>query len=99
VEEHYLPWVGNAHSYGDNAKISLLFESLFIRMMDNNALKPSKKLRQALETGVKAREKQAHGDRRKKQHSGSEEAAAKEILEMSQERLLGLLETFERCKC
>ncbi|KAF2812490.1 uncharacterized protein BDZ99DRAFT_518325 [Mytilinidion resinicola] len=94
-EEHYLPFAANTHSYGDNAKISLIFESLFIQMMKNNALQPSKELRQAVEEGVAARQAKAYGDARRKQRRESEEAAAKDILKMSQERLLGLVEILE----
>ncbi|KAF2493231.1 hypothetical protein BU16DRAFT_563404 [Lophium mytilinum] len=94
-EEHYLPFAANTHSYGDNAKISLIFESIFIQMMKNDALQPSKGLRVAVENGVAARQAQAYGDARRKQHRTSEEAVAKDILKLSQERLLGLVEILE----
>ncbi|OCK84926.1 hypothetical protein K432DRAFT_319242 [Lepidopterella palustris CBS 459.81] len=95
LERYFLPFPAINHSYADNAKISLILESILMQMMDSNALEPTDGLKAAILAGVAAREKKACGDARRKKGRGNEEDWAKEIMQMSKERLLGLLDILE----
>lgn len=64
-------------------------------MMNDGALQPTETLGAAVEIGVRARDKKALGDARKKKGKIDEEETAKGILEISKARLMGLLEVVE----
>lgn len=65
-----------------------------MNMMDAGQLKATENLKNAMEEGISARDK-AYGDARRKKGNAAEEEQAKGILEMSKDRLLGLLEVLE----
>lgn len=98
TQEHFekklLSLKGTTQSYAANAKISLILEQLFMYMMKQDALEPTKALRKAMETGIEAR-KGVHGTGKGKKGNAQEEEQAKESVYASSERLLGLLEVLE----
>lgn len=100
TQEHFetklLPLKGTTQSFAANAKISLILEQLFIYMMKQDALTPTKALRNAMETGIQAR-KGVYGTSKAKGKKGTpqEEEQAKELIFACSERLLGLLEVLE----
>ncbi|KAI9780646.1 MAG: hypothetical protein M1839_006587 [Geoglossum umbratile] len=66
LETCYLPFPANTHSIADNAKVSLLVESL-IRLLGVHAgLVYSEALETAVKTGIQARETKARANARKK---------------------------------
>ncbi|XTI85725.1 hypothetical protein V2W45_1482516 [Cenococcum geophilum] len=95
LEQYFLPFPATTHSYADNAKVSLVLEAIFTHMMNDGALQPTETLGAAVEIGVRARDKKALGDARKKKGKIDEEETAKGILEISKARLMGLLEVVE----
>ena len=95
LEKYFLPSPANTHSYAANAKVSLVLEAIFTHMMNDGALQPTETLGTAVESGIRARDKKALGNARKKKGKIDEEEAAKGILEMSKARLMGLLEVVE----
>lgn len=92
-EEILLPLKGS-QSFAANAKVSLILEQLFMHMMAEDRLKPTPALREAMETGVKARH-DAYGSGRGKRGNAGEEKQARELMEASSGRLLGMLEVLE----
>jgi hypothetical protein len=93
-EARLLPLKGNTQSHAANAKISLVLEQMFMYMFSEDALKSISTLRKAIETGIEARHS-VLGTGRGKRGNAGEESQAKELLEASSERLLGLLEVLE----
>lgn len=93
-ETKLLPLKGTTQSFAANAKISLILEQMFMYMMPQDALKPTKALRKAMETGIDARHKVV-GTGKGKRGNAQEEEQAKELLHACSERLLGLLEVLE----
>jgi hypothetical protein len=66
LETCYLPFPANTHSIADNAKVSLLVESLLRLMVEHANLVFTVELESAVETGVMAREMKARANARKK---------------------------------
>ncbi|KAJ8107947.1 hypothetical protein OPT61_g8516 [Boeremia exigua] len=97
TQEHFesilLPLKGG-QSYAANAKVSLILEQLFILMMAEDGLKPTKALRKAMESGIQARHN-VYGSGRGKRGNAGEERQARELMEASSGRLLGMLEVLE----
>lgn len=97
-QEHFegtlLALKGTTQSFAANAKISLILEHMFMFMMRQNALKPTRALRKALESGIKARQS-VYGTGKGKRGNAKEEDQGKDLMLKSSERLLGLLEVLE----
>ena len=73
-------------SLAANAKVSLILEQIVMYMMDRDLLQPNENLRSAMEIGIKERST-AKG----KKTNLEEEEQGEALLEMSSERLRGLL--------
>ncbi|EOA91627.1 uncharacterized protein SETTUDRAFT_18304 [Exserohilum turcica Et28A] len=93
-EEKLLPLKGTTQSFAVNAKISLILEQMFLYMMQQDALEPTKALRKAMETGIEARGS-VLGIVKGRKGNAQEEEQAKELMQACAERLLGLLEILE----
>lgn len=96
LEEYYLPHCANTVSIVDNAKFSILVESLLrLFLVADCALEYTPGLVEAVETGIKAREKKAAAkkDRRKKVNAAREklEEAERIWLKTSGQRLREIL--------
>lgn len=65
--------------------------------MEIGSLKATKSLRKAVEAGINARDI-PYGSASRKKGNEHEEEQAKELMELSNERLLGLLDILEICK-
>jgi len=59
MEKFYLPYAANKTTHVDNAKVSLLLESMLRYFSMAGSLQPKPGLRKALETGIAAREEKA----------------------------------------
>jgi hypothetical protein len=98
TQEHFesvlLPLQGIKQSFADNAKISFILEQLFMLMMNENALNPTDQLREAMEAGIQARHS-VYGTGRGKRGNAGEERQARNLMEASSGRLLGMLEMME----
>ncbi len=98
TQEHFesilLPLQSTKQSFADNAKVSLVLEQLFMLMMNENVLKPTYALRKAMETGIEARHG-VYGSGRGKKGNAGEERQAKDLMQASSGRLLGMLEVLE----
>ncbi|KAI9763743.1 MAG: hypothetical protein M1840_009140 [Geoglossum simile] len=66
LETSYLPFPANTHSIADNAKVSLLVESLLRLLGVHAGIVFSDALEAAIKTGVRAREMKARANARKK---------------------------------
>jgi hypothetical protein len=93
-ESRLLPLKANAQSFAANAKIALILEHMFMYMFSQEAFTSTSTLRKAVETGIEARYG-VHGTNRGRKGNAKEEQQAKELMEASSERLLGLLEMLE----
>lgn len=93
-EEILLPLRGTTKSFAANAKISLILEQIVLRTMEQQLLKPTDALREAMESGIDARNK-VFGTGKGKRGNAEEENIAKKLMHTSSERLLGLLEVLE----
>lgn len=92
-ETYYAPFAANNSGAGDNAKVSLLVESLLRLLWVSGNLVVTKELRRAVETGVKARREKVAWDGRKKvggRVQVDEEAAA--VMRYSGERMRVVLD-------
>ncbi|KAF2626216.1 hypothetical protein BU25DRAFT_370745 [Macroventuria anomochaeta] len=97
TQDHFesilLPLKGS-QSFAANAKVSLILEQLFMLMMAEDGLKPTDALREAMETGIQVRHN-VYGSGRGKRANAKEEKQARELMEASSGRLLGMLEVLE----
>ncbi len=97
TQDHFesilLPLKGS-QSFAANAKVSLILEQLFMLMLKEDRLQPTDELRAAMEAGIKARNN-AYGSGRGKRGNAGEEKQARELMEASSQRLLGMLEVLE----
>lgn len=94
LETQFLPMKATTQSFAANAKISLLLEQMFMYMMSMDMIIPTPKLRKVLESGISARHG-VYGTGKGKKGNAEEEIQAKEMMEASSARLLGLLELLE----
>lgn len=97
TQEHFesiLLLLHGKQSFADNAKISLILEQLFMIMMAEDSLNPTDDLRNALEDGIQARHN-VYGSGRGKKRNAGEERQAKNLMEASSGRLVGMLEMLE----
>lgn len=97
TQDHFesilLPLRGR-QSFAENAKVSLILEQLFMLMMANDGLEPTDTLRAAMETGIQARHN-VYGSGRGKRGNAGEEKQARDLMQASSGRLLGMLEVLE----
>lgn len=97
TQEHFesvlLPMKGS-QSFATNAKISLILEQLFMLMLTGDQFKATNALREAMETGIQARHN-AFGAGRGKRGNAGEQKQARELMEASSNRLLGMMEMLE----
>ncbi|KAF2193750.1 hypothetical protein K469DRAFT_734944 [Zopfia rhizophila CBS 207.26] len=94
LERNFLPSGAATNSFAANAKTSLILEQMFMLMMGTKSLTATSSLRKAVEKGIEARDK-AYGNATRKKGNQHEEDQSKELMELSKERLLGLLEVLE----
>ncbi len=66
LERCFLPFAANTSSVEDNAKVSLLVETLFRLLATHGGIEYTPELMVAVEKGVNAREKKCKGTRKKK---------------------------------
>ncbi|KAH0537541.1 hypothetical protein FGG08_005676 [Glutinoglossum americanum] len=97
LETCYLPFPANTHSISDNAKVSLLVESLLRLLATHKVLGFTKELEVVVETGVRAREMKAKGSTRKKRDELLREEEENWLfLRNSSRRMVDLVEFLKR---
>ena len=69
LEKCFLPFAANTSSTDDNAKVSILAESMLRLYMKNFRVLHTPDLDTAIEMGVKARENKCRNDKRRKDNS------------------------------
>ena len=92
-ETHYAPYAANNTSHVNNARVSLLVESLLRLLWSTGSLECTSKLRQLVDDGITARKEKVAFDGRKKvgdRVKVDEEALV--VLECSAERMLTILD-------
>lgn len=89
IEGCFLPFPANTSSVADNAKVSILVENVFRFFIGMCTVHHTPSLNEAIESGIKARESKAKGDKKKKGRgvAAQEDEEAWEFLESSGERL------------
>jgi hypothetical protein len=73
LERCFLPFSANTSSVEDNAKVSLLVETLFRLLATHGGIECTAELVAAVDKGIKAREKKCTGTRRKKSGSSKDD--------------------------
>ncbi|EAT78306.2 hypothetical protein SNOG_14435 [Parastagonospora nodorum SN15] len=94
LETNLLTLKGTAQSFAMNFKISLILEQIFMYMMNQETVKATDALREAMEQGIEARQG-VHGTGKGRKGNAKEELQARALLEACSERLLGMLEMLE----
>lgn len=92
LEQCFLPFGAATPSAADNAKISILLESMVILLANDNTLSLSPSLREALMQGIQVRADKAQEEIRRNQNSRKMEPLEWSWLLESGERLILLLE-------
>lgn len=92
LERYFLPYAANTASVADNAKVSLLLESLLRLVLGYIGVRVTDGLERAVRVGIEAREKKGCGDHRKKAGARVGEEEDRAWLIGSGERLRALLE-------
>ncbi|KAK1142574.1 hypothetical protein N8T08_007550 [Aspergillus melleus] len=87
LEQCFLPYAASTASIVDNAKVSVALESLLILLADNNLLKVTPELQDAVEEGIKARAGKTQVETRRSQNSRKLESIEWSWLIESGERL------------
>jgi hypothetical protein len=85
MQDFYLPYAANKSTHVDNAKVSLLLESMLRYFYMAGSLKPNPALREALEAGIAARNEKAAGGPQK--GSKNDDGVASALLTESGERM------------
>lgn len=94
METYWLPLRATNQSFVASAKISIIIEQMFMYMMEEDLLNATDSLRAAAEAGIEARQR-VYGTGRGKKGNAQEEERGRELMHVSSERLLGLLEILE----
>ena len=95
-ETHYAPFAANSTGVVDNAKVSLLLESLLRGLWNRDGLIGSVSLTEAVEKGIEAREVQVANDGRRRTGARAREADdAEGVLLESGERIMDVLAMIE----
>lgn len=92
LERYFLPYAANTAGVADNAKVSLLLESLLRLVLRYIGVKVTEGLERAVRVGIEAREKKSGQDRRKKGVGKKGDEGDRAWLVGSGERLMALLE-------
>lgn len=92
LERYFLPFAANTASVADNAKVSLLLESLLRLVLRYIGVKVTGGLERAVRVGIEAREKKSGQDRRKKGVGKKGDEGDRAWLVGSGERLIALVE-------
>lgn len=92
LERYFLPYAANTASVADNAKVSLLLESLLRLVLGYIGVRVTDGLERAVRVGIEAREKKGCGDHRKRAGARVAEEKDRAWLVGSGERLRALLE-------
>ncbi|EON67584.1 hypothetical protein W97_06952 [Coniosporium apollinis CBS 100218] len=96
LERFFLPAPANGNSYVDNAKVSLLLQTIVVQMFASGRIVPTEAFGAAVEEGVRARREKAIGDARKRgKGREGEEKEARGVLEGSERLLMVVLEVVE----
>ncbi|KAJ9667692.1 hypothetical protein H2201_002227 [Coniosporium apollinis] len=96
LERFFLPAPANGNSYVDNAKVSLLLQTIVMQMFASGKIVPTEAFGAAVEEGVRARREKAIGDARKRgKGREGEEKEARGVLEGSERMLMVVLEVVE----
>jgi hypothetical protein len=94
MEKLYLPYAANKASHVDNAKVSLLLESMLRCFFRAGSLQQKPELRKALEAGIEARRRKARND---PQRTGkNDDGVAWAWLTESGERMRDIVSRLER---
>ncbi|KAI9695273.1 MAG: hypothetical protein M1820_008735 [Bogoriella megaspora] len=94
VENDYLPCGANSTAVTDNARVSLLVESLLRMLLQDGHLQLTTSLQRAVLWGIEARQANAEWDGRKRsEERRKEEQWSQTVLELSAARMQGILET------
>ena len=93
IERCYLPFAAHTHSTDDNAKVSILVESLFRMLLRFPRVYHTPSLDEAVETGILARENKCKNDKKRKGHNArkTEEGEDRAWLDASGKRLRSLV--------
>ncbi|KAL1886516.1 hypothetical protein Plec18167_000447 [Paecilomyces lecythidis] len=92
LEECYLPWAANTTTAVDNAKMSILLESLLSLLAQDGLLSITEELKQAVVEGIQARTDKAQDEIRRNQNRRNAEDIEWCWLIESGERLIFLVE-------
>ncbi|KAJ9202860.1 hypothetical protein DTO166G4_1787 [Paecilomyces variotii] len=92
LEECYLPWAANTTTAVDNAKMSILLESLLSLLAQDGLLTITEELKQAVVQGIQARTDKAQDEVRRNQNRRKVEDIEWCWLIESGERLISLVE-------
>jgi hypothetical protein len=96
-EKHFLPYASNYANHVENARVSMLVESLLRLMFKHEVLKVHDGLEKKLEQGIKAREDKAKfGARKLVGVKGAEEEKAVKLLAFSAARMRAVVRAAAR---
>lgn len=97
LEQCYLPFSAHTSSASDNAKVSILAESLLRLLLREGLLCRTPSLEAVIEEGILARENKSKNDKRKKDRGKrKEEASDLDYLTASGQRLRSLVSWIEQ---
>lgn len=91
LEKHFLPFAANQSSVEENAKVSVLVESLFVMLWRHGGLEATASLHKMVKQGIDARKKKASFDGRKKTGRKKEQDYMKLMLDVSAGNIAELL--------
>lgn len=98
LEQCYLPFAANTSSVSENAKVSILLESLLRLLVREGMMIQTPSLDTAIEVGIKARESKVKADKKKKKDNAPRRKDDKDMicLKGSARRLRSLLSWVEQ---
>ncbi|PVI05120.1 hypothetical protein DM02DRAFT_639562 [Periconia macrospinosa] len=91
LEQELLPLRATSQSFAHNAKISLILERMFLYMIRENLVEFTSSLKEAVESGIEARQN-VYGSGKGRKGNAEEEEHSKILMTATSERLLGLVE-------
>lgn len=92
LERCFLPYAAASTGAADNAKISILLESLIVLLADDGMLVTTPSFKKALENGVKRRNERPNDGNRRAKKNDENEAFERECLKESGIRLVYLMD-------
>jgi hypothetical protein len=99
LEKCFLPFAANTSSTDDNARVSILAESMLRLYMKNFRVYHTTGLVTAVETGIMARENKCQNDKRKRDMKRKDEQEDRKCLNASSERLRSMLAWVKQDDC